>query len=404
LRWAWRESRDSKSDPGAPGVDGVRAERFASELADEIRRIREDVRTGTYRFKKLRLARMKKSSGQYRILAIPTVRDRLLQRALLWHLENDVRFNAASPIAYGFIKERTLPCAQRRALELRQSHPWVLKCDIVQFFDRIPRPALKDLIGRQVRSKVVQTLLCQAVDCELEESDAGDAQFVRDCGIIKGTGLRQGMPVSPLLSNLLLKDFDRKLQAERIRAVRYADDIAVFADSARECDEALSCIQTGLADLKLRVPGLDEAGKTARLRPSQPAEFLGVEIRRFEAGYELCAPSGRLREIEADMAEIVSIEQCIKTRRNLGEVARRLESFVIGHAASMAVLANPQDFRNRLDAAKNRQMTALLVNLLGQEVVDRLAPEGRAILGIEPFPSIPRKRQRSTGTAQSSIA
>jgi hypothetical protein len=67
----------------------------------------------------------------------------------------------------------------------------------------------------------------------------------------------------------------------------------------------------------------------------------------------------------------------------------------------MAVLDNPKDFRDRLDAAKNRQMTALLVNLLGADVVNQLGPERRAVLGIEPFPSISKKSRQRRASAQS---
>lgn len=385
LREAWRGSRDATPKPGAPGVDGIRAPQFASDLTDHIERIRQEVRAASFRFNRLRLARVMKDSGGYRILAIPTVRDRLVQRAILRHLEADPRFQPSSEISYGFAKQRTLADAQRAALSLRQSRPWVLKCDIVRFFDRIPRSQLKDLVRRKVGWKVIANLLCGAVDSELHLRTSEDVELVTANGVQSGIGLRQGMPVSPMLSNLLLKRFDERLEKQGIVAVRYADDIAVFAHSRAACEGALQAIQGGLAELQLEVPHLLDEGKTRIFGPSEVVEFLGVEIRRKGEVYELCAPAGKIEKIEADMAKMVQVERCVDEKRNIGQVVRALDSFTVGHAASMAVLEDGGAFMARLEAAKRRQLRTLLVNLLGENVVVSLSPDQLAVLGVEAF-------------------
>ncbi|MFN3523963.1 MAG: reverse transcriptase domain-containing protein [Phenylobacterium sp.] len=385
MREAWRNSRDASGNPGAPGVDGVRAPHFASDLADNIERIRQEIRADSYSFNRLRLARVLKDSGGYRILAIPTVRDRLVQRAILRHLEADSRFQPSSEISYGFAKQRTLADAQRAALRLRQSRPWVLKCDIVRFFDRIPRSQLKQLIRRKVGWRVVAGLLCRAVDSELQLRTSEDVELVTQNGVLAGVGLRQGMPVSPILSNLLLKRFDERLEKFGIVAVRYADDIAVFADGRGACEAALKAIHEGLAELDLEVPDLLDGSKTSILGPSEVAEFLGVEIRRKGHTYKLCAPARKIEKIEAAMAAMVQIPKCVEEKRNIGQVVRALESFTIGHVASMAVLEDGGAFMARLEAAKRHQLRALLVNLLGEKVVASLGPDRLAILGVEAF-------------------
>jgi len=385
IRRAWRNSRDATTKPGAPGVDGVRAHQFATDLAAHAERIRQDIRGGAFRFSRLRLARVLKDSGTYRILAIPTVRDRLVQRAILRHLESDARFKPSSGISYGFARQRTLAEALHKALELRQTRTWVLKCDIVRFFDRIPRDELKALIKREVGWKIIAGLLCEAVDCELQLSTIEDRDLVLQNGVQTGIGLRQGMPVSPMLSNLLLKRFDQRLESRGIVAVRYADDIAVFARSREECFAALEDIREGLRKLELTVPDLLDGGKTSVLTPSEIVEFLGVEIRRKGDGYKLCAPAKKIEKIEAAMSEMVQLDRCIEQKRNIGQVVRSLDSFVIGHAASMAVLDDGGEFMARLEAAKRHQLRALLVNLLGEKAVRELRPEHRAILGVEAF-------------------
>ncbi len=385
IRNVWRYSRDATAKPAAPGVDGIRAAKFSSDIADHVERIRQEIRAGTYRFNRLRLAPLPKDCGAYRILAIPTVRDRLVQRALLRHLEADVHFQPSSAISYGFAKQRTLADAQRAALSLRHAKPWVLKCDIVSFFDRIPRSHLKALITRKVGWKVIAGLLCQAVDCELHLPTLEDIELVRENGIQSGIGLRQGMPVSPMLSNLLLKRFDERLEKRGIVAVRYADDIAVFAQSRSDCLAALAAIQEDLAEIDLQVPDLMDDGKTSVLGPSEVAEFLGVDIRREDGGYRLCAPMKKLKRIEAAMLGMVQVKSCIEQKRNIGHVVRALDSFTIGHAASMAVLNDGGAFMARLEAAKRHQLRALLINLFGKSFVDGLSHDHLAILGVESF-------------------
>lgn len=271
------------------------------------------------------------------------------------------------------------------ALSLRQTGPWVLKCDIVRFFDRIPRAQLKTLIRRKVGWKVIAELLCQAVDGELQTRSPEDVELVFNNGVCQGIGLRQGMPVSPMLSNLLLKSFDEHLEKRGIVAVRYADDIAIFAHSNRECLDALAIVQEGLATLDLQIPGLEEDGKTNILGPSEVAEFLGVEIRRAGAEYKLFAPAKKLDKIETVMADMVQINTCIERKRNIGQVVRALDSFTIGHAASMSVLDDGGAFMARLEAIKQRQLRELLVNLVGIDVVDNLSADHLSIFGVRPF-------------------
>ena len=325
IKKVWSISRDATpSTEGAAGIDGIRASVFSSNLDANIHDMRNAIRTGIYRFSRLRGAPVPKATLGYRIIAVPTVRDRLLQRAILRHLEATPKFSAKSEISYGFTKQRTLADAQRRALSLRESHGWVLQADIVKFFDRIPRKAVKSLILQQVGWKLIAELLCSAVDCELDEGNQATANIAYQNGIRKGLGLRQGMPVSPMLSNLILKRFDESLIKRGIIAIRYADDIAVFGKNRNDCSDALDFIRDKLADLDLEIPDLEGGGKTSICGPSEIVQFLGVEIRRFDNGYKLRAPAKKLEKIESVMAEATSIDNCIRNHQNIGHVVRML--------------------------------------------------------------------------------
>lgn len=195
------------------------------------------------------------------------------------------------------------------------------------------------------------------------------------------------MPVSPMLSNLLLKSFDEALTKRGLVALRYADDIAVFGNSREELTEALAFITKTLSDLNLEIPELEAGGKTTISGPSDIVEFLGVEIRRSGDRYVLTAPNKKLAAIEDEMAQLASIAECVKHSRNIGQVVRSLDAFIAGHGASMAVLDDPKSFIDRLEAAKQRKLNALLKGLIGENAVKSLDETRRAILGLDRFPT-----------------
>ena len=386
IKLAWSQSRDAKqSTAGAAGIDRMPSHVFSSTLAARIEDIRSDIARDSYKFSPLRIAIVPKPSGGNRIIAVPTVRDRLLQRAILRHLEKDTRFSATSDISYGFTKSRTLQDAQKRALELRKIYPWVLQADIVKFFDRIQRTDVKKLISRKVRSKVIAGLLTAATDCELEDTQYQLSAIASGNGIVRGRGLRQGMPISPMLSNLLLKDFDNELGKAGIVAVRYADDIAIFASAKNDCKDQLQKIQLLLSKLSLSIPDLGPESKTKILGPSDVLQFLGIEIRKVADGYAFFPPDKKIAVIKEHMAGLCLLPDCIQQKRNIGQLVRALDSFVMGHVASMAVLEDGGAFQNKLMQEKHRHLRGLLVEILGKEAVDNMSKEKMAVLGLDIF-------------------
>ena len=384
---AWRRSRDSTpSKVGAAGVDSVSAQQFSSQLHEHIRSIGAEVRSGNFGFSKLRMAPVPKENGGDRIIAIPTVRDRLVQRAVLFHLEKSKRFEAGSEISYGFMKGRSLIQAQKQALALRHQRPWVLKVDIVKFFDEIPRQKLKMLVKPRVRSRVIARLIEQAIDCELDETSPQLRKIAADNGIVNGRGLRQGMPLSPMLSNLVLRRFDQRLITRGMAAVRYADDIALFFNSRQECIAAVDFINGSLSETGLRVPALSEGGKTVICEPSEIAEFLGLELKLFGSEYRLNPPTRKLVKIEIRMAEIATLRNCLNDKKNIGQVVRTLDAFVAGHRAALQGLEHGDDFIARLQWLKKKALEGLLVELFGAKAVETLDQGKLAILGIGEFP------------------
>jgi hypothetical protein len=128
LRVAWRASRDASSKPGRPGLDNVKAGVFEARLEHNISRAAEDLRSGRYGFSDLRPVFIQKPNSQKeRLICVPTVRDRLVQRAMCAYLERRRKFRIYNPISYGFVKGRSANDAVTQAVRLRSSCTWVLK-------------------------------------------------------------------------------------------------------------------------------------------------------------------------------------------------------------------------------------------------------------------------------------
>lgn len=383
LRETWRGSRDGRGyKPGGPGIDRVTADQFGSHLSSNLARIRHEIGQARYRLSPLKPHLLVKGTG-FRVLAIPTVQDRLVQRAVVEHLNADSRFSVATPISFGFRRGFGIEMAHTRALELRKLKPWVLKVDIIQFFDRLDRSILRQKIA-PIRSPAVRDLLTQAINCEIDKRFASHVAEAEANGIRVGEGLRQGMPLSPVLSNLMLKEFDVAISRAGLSAVRYADDIAVFCQSRPDCVTALEFIKQELGRLKLAVPDLG-GSKSVIYEPSQDAEFLGLEMRRDATGYHLVAPSKKLSQIAEKMRSIASVEECIKRKRTVAHISQALDSMIAGHKGAVSLVINGDDFLNRLIAERKKALNELLSEILGADVLENLGEQKKAILGFNDF-------------------
>lgn len=387
LKAVWKDSRDSRvTSAGAPGIDGISATDFSKRLAPSLHQTREAIRKGHFAFSPLRVCTVPKKSGAKRIIAVPTIRDRLVQRAICRHLENDKRFPRPPSVAYGFVKGRSLEDAQRKALQYRREAPWVLQTDIVSFFDQIERADVLRAIKGRVKSKVIADLIVKAASTELDYSDPLTPVLTKENGLKMGRGLRQGMPLSPVLSNLVMRDVDRGLEKAGLKAIRYADDIAVFCESQAECEAALELITNLLKPLGLKLPPLDDKGKTTITPDRKACEILGVELRLVGEQYEMCAPRKRLDALKDHFCEIATAEYCVANKLTLTRMLTHLDAVARGHKRTVHGLSNAADFQQRVDALQQRAVESLIKSLVGEKAFATLTPQKLAVLGVKAFP------------------
>jgi RNA-directed DNA polymerase len=261
---------------GAAGVDGQTVEQFAERNSEELRRLAEDLRADTYRPQAVKRVWIPKpGSTEKRPLGIPTVRDRVVQTALLHVLEPifDVTFSEHS---YGFRHGRGCHHALERVEALlNQGHVYVVDADLKSYFDTIPKDKLMDRVYEKVSDSRVLRLLRKFLD-------QGVMEDLKEWTPEAGTP--QGAVISPLLANLYLNPLDHLLADAGFAMVRYADDFVILCRTREDADRALALVQRWVAENGLtlhptktkivdaRTEGFDFLGYTFRGRYRQPRQ------------------------------------------------------------------------------------------------------------------------------------
>lgn len=266
LKDAYRKVRANK---GAPGVDGVSVFGFGENLDEELHRLHLELKNGTYEPKPVLRVMIPKPDGSERPLGIPTVRDRVVQQALLNVLQPifDPEFH---PSSYGYRPNRSCHQAVAKAEMFinRYGLEYVVDMDLSKCFDSLNHELIIEGVNRKVSDGSVLKLIRKF----LRAGVMSDSAF-EDTEI----GSPQGGVISPLLMNIYLDGFDRAMKKRGIRIVRYADDILIFARTPQSANRYKQLATEILErDLKLVV----NKEKTCLTDVWQGIPYLGFIIRR----------------------------------------------------------------------------------------------------------------------------
>jgi RNA-directed DNA polymerase len=280
LEAAWRHVGKRKK---AAGIDGVKAEHILEEekgVEKFLAQIQEELRSKTYRPSPVKRVYIPKADGKKRPLGIPTLKDRVVQMAVVLILDPifEADFHECS---HGFRPGRKAHDAlEAIRANLKEGRTEVYDADLKGYFDSIPHDKLMACVRMRVTDRSVLDLIRGWLRAPvIEEDDKGNRKPPQKSD--KGTP--QGGVISPLLANIYLHWFDVKFHRDggpaqwaNARLVRYADDLVVMARyQGARIDEWIS----GQLENWLGLTINREKTSVVRLHQNESLDFLGFTFR-----------------------------------------------------------------------------------------------------------------------------
>ena len=253
---------------GAPGVDGRSVEEVLGSTRSLLPRLQRALLDGTYQPGDIRRVWIPKPGGGERGLGIPNVIDRWVQQAVLQVLEPvfEPTFHSSS---HGFRPKRGAHTAIAEAKEyVGSGYGVVVDIDLSKFFDRVHHQRLLSRLGQKIADLRILKLIGQMLKAKVVLPDG--------TRVSTEEGTPQGGPLSPLLSNVVLDEFDKELARRGLRFVRYADDCNIFVRSERAGQRVMGSIRTFI-QRRLRLLVNEEKSKVAR---PEEIHFLGFRLRK----------------------------------------------------------------------------------------------------------------------------
>lgn len=284
---AWQHVR---ANLGAPGIDRVRVDDFEKSAEKELAVLRQELANLAFQPAPYLTFTKEKSAGKSRILHIPTVRDRIVQQAVLQQIRSlcEKHFHDCS-YAYRPGKSAVKALA-RIERHLSKGFTWILNADITTFFDAIDRSILEEKLKLMIEDQEVISLI---------------SSCIKALPNVHNKGIPQGMVLAPILSNIYLNDFDGMMQKGMWHYVRFSDNFVVLDKKRESAEEALERSKNLLSDLKLELN--QEKSKIGSLK--EGFVFLGYQ---FDENGKRPSESSRQRldvRLQGALAKAVDLSQ-----------------------------------------------------------------------------------------------
>ena len=342
VRWgnmqkAWKAVRANR---GAPGPDGITINDFPEYFYQHWPRIWRQLLDGTYQPRASRRKSIEKKDGGERLLGIPNVMERLIHQAISQILTPifDPGFSESS---YGYRPKRSASGAIKQIQRtIRDGYRHCLDMDLSKFFDRCQHDMLLVRVARKVDDKRLLKMI---------------GRFLRAGVIVEGQhqptheGVMQGSPLSPLLSNILLDDFDKELEKRGLRFVRYADDFLVFTRTAQAAQRVFQSVENYLTRKLKLVVNRDKS----RICSTNGVEFLSYQFHGY--GGQIRVSPKSLKKFKERSRELLNRNHGKSTSQRLNE----LKEYLRGWIGYFALEQRKSEF-DTLDKWLRRRMRACI--------------------------------------------
>lgn len=236
----WAAFQQVAQNGGAAGVDHATTRDFERQLPDSIWELSDLLKSQRFTPQPIRRVHIPKpGTSETRPLGIPTVRDRIVQTAIVNVIEPIFEQDFAKH-SYGFRPGRGCKDALRRVDQLlRAGYVHVVDADLKGYFDSIPHDRLMARLETKIADGPVLRLIESFLKADiLDEASRWTPE----------AGAPQGAVLSPLLSNIYLDPLDHLLAETGFEMVRYADDFVILCRTAEEAQRALDIVRQWTAD------------------------------------------------------------------------------------------------------------------------------------------------------------
>ncbi len=224
-----------KANKGSAGVDKMNVKSLGDYLRNNKKELLESIMDGTYRPNPVRRVEIPKDNNKKRMLGIPTVVDRVIQQSIMQTL-SPIYEKQFLDHSYGFRPGRSAHQALNKCKSyITDGYKHCVDIDLEKFFDKVSHSKLIEILSRTINDGRIISLIHKYLNA----------------GVVIGTkfeptrtGVPQGGPLSPLLSNIMLHELDKELELRGHKFVRYADDLMIFTKSKRSSSRVLNSIVT----------------------------------------------------------------------------------------------------------------------------------------------------------------
>jgi len=280
----WLEAAyDRTRKDGSAGIDGVTGKEYAENLYENLQSLLDRLKSGTYKAPPVKRKHIPKGTGgETRPIGIPTIEDKIVQRAVVMLMEPiyEQDFYDGS---FGFRPGRGAHKALEQVLEATRERygGWVLEVDIRKFFDTLDHKHLQEFVSRRVRDGVIRRLIGKWLNAGvMEEGELTHSEV----------GSPQGGVISPLLANIYLhyvldewfEEQVKPLMIGKSRLIRYADDFVIVFQRKNDAERVKEVIPKRFGKYGLEVhPGktklIDFRGPYHKERRSEEKTSDGVK-------------------------------------------------------------------------------------------------------------------------------
>jgi group II intron reverse transcriptase/maturase len=238
MKEAYRRTRKN----GASGVDGQTAAEYEKDLEGNLKSLINRAKSGSYRAPPVKRVYISKGNGEKRPIGIPTLEDKVLQRAVAMALE-PLYEQDFKDCSYGFRPRR----GAHQAIEeiwkqtMSQNGGWIIDVDISKYFDTIDKRQLREFLDRRVRDGVIRRLIGKWLKAGVLEDKI--LKYPKE-------GTPQGGVISPLLSNIYLHEvldtwFEEVVKPRmkgRAFLIRYADDCVIGLENEEDAKRVMGVL------------------------------------------------------------------------------------------------------------------------------------------------------------------